>query len=488
MPWLILLAVSLATLVVLASYRLLWRHRYGVTNVQGRCLRLRGRVAGPGEHGTAVCRSSLSGAVLLGAPFELMTDSGARYRVALDSAHLVATGGTIRVGDRATVVALHSAMILEESLYRQSALQPAVAALRISRGVWPEARGLNYALGLALLFVVSSLGGALRGAPASAGISCPAGTRSRGGRPPVDHFQWCSVEVSRGREIRQGPWLVWWDATHKQQEGTFRDDRAQGEWRRWDINGRLVEIATYSEGTLQRRTRFWADGRLSRDAHYKGELLEGVERQFDQRGRLRLVRNYSAGRLEGRSASWSADGRLLLVAHYSQGRLHGPWRRWHFSGKLAESGEHRSGEKQGRWTAWDERGRLQRQGAYDAGQRRGEWRFWYADGRLRARGSYRDHEGSGVVDGHWTWWHVAGRVAGQGHYRLGRKVGLWSAWHDNGVLRRQGEYRDGEEDGLWTAWDRSGRKWREGRYRAGIAVGRWLADSEHCRALLVSCR
>jgi antitoxin component YwqK of YwqJK toxin-antitoxin module len=427
MSWLIALVSSLAALVVAGSYRLLWRHRYGVAGVQGRCLQLRGRVTGPGERGAPVCRSSLSGEILLATPFDLATDSGSRTRVVLDSAHLIVSGREIRVGDRVTVVALHSEVLLGESLYRQSAVQPAIAALRLSRGAWPEARGLNVTLGLALLLVIASLGAHLRRGKASTGeLRCPVG-QVRGARPPVDHFQWCSLEVARGREIRQGPWVVWWDATHKQQEGSFLGDRAHGEWRSWDLAGRLVELATYAAGELQRRMSFGPDGRLRQDERFSKGQLHAERRTYDERGRLRSLRTCPTGCESGQRITWSI---------------------------------------------WDAHGRLRRHGSSAKGERDGEWRSWTADGKLRASGKYRE----GVVDGRWSWWHANGRIAGQGTYELGVKVGSWSAWHDNGVLRRRGEYLAGEEDGLWTAWDRSGRVRREGRYSQGIAVGRWLGD------------
>jgi antitoxin component YwqK of YwqJK toxin-antitoxin module len=432
----VIAAVALGLLLPLLVYRLLWRHRYGRTGVEGYYLRLHGRVCRSGAtHGELVCRDSPGGGVTHTEPFELET-ARERYPVEIPG-QVVLRGGPIRVGDRITLDALHTTLQVDEALYRESACKPAVAALRISRGSWPELRLLDPVIGALALTAIGALLAAVparRQRAAALHLPCPPRTREGGGPPPMDHFQWC--EVDRGKDavlgaqesVKHGPWVAWWDRNHLRQVGQFFAGRPEGQWLSYHRNGRVAVEARYRAG---RRVGRWSSWRPDGSLRERGRYSEKGPRQgswssFDPNGRLRLRRYYHEGVPHGSWTGWHPDGRIAFSQGFDKGLRHGAWRRWQRDGQLVEAGQYAAGKKVEQWSVWQADGRLSRQGGYQDGVRHGSWRFWHPNGQLQAAGSYAQ----GEPDGGWSWWHASGKMAGRGSYAQGVKQGRWVAWPD----------------------------------------------------------
>jgi len=440
--------LSLLSAVVFVSalgFRLLWRHRYGPTGVEGHYLRLRGTVVNGQPAGHVVYRRGDSPE-----PFDLETRDGQRHRVDPSGGQLVVHGRQIRVGDRVVLDATHGTVRLNEALYRESVMQPAVTALRLVHGDWPALRWLDEVATVAAVTLVVALLAQIPAPPhRPAALACPTGAIPGGERGRV---QWC--EVNRGRDhvvgaqesIKHGPWIVWWNQHRIRQIGWYERGKLAGHWVTWHPNGRKAVSANYRDsarvgayatyrtnGTLRERGRHDDHGR--RDGVW-------IDRASD--GRLELLRTYRAGRPHGIWAGYFNTGKLAYRQVYRDGELHGPWQAWSVDG-LAEAGSYVQGRKQGRWATYHDNGKLQRRGEYRDDRREGAWTFWHDDGRVMASGSYA----SGKPDGHWRWWHDHGQRAGTGRYAAGVKQGRWIAWDKDGRMNCQGAYRDDEKVGRW---------------------------------------
>jgi len=295
----VLIASLLVTTVLALAYRLLWRRRYGRPPASAYLERVQGRVLGPGARGAPVCR--MEGAALIARPFEVDLErrpapqravaGSCRDQHVADRRQLVdptgaaceLRGGPLCVGDRVTIDAAASTCLAPESLYRASALRPALAAVRLARGAWPRLRWLDLvaaAGALASLWVVTHP----RLPAGLAPLVCPAGTRSAGGAPPRDFFEWCERDRGEtlgagGQEaVKHGPFRVFWESGALRQLGGYLEGRAEGEWRSWHHDGRLAERGAFSAGLREGLWERWTpDGRPRAQERYRaGKLISSV--------------------------------------------------------------------------------------------------------------------------------------------------------------------------------------------------------------------
>jgi hypothetical protein len=168
----VLLFGSLAILLHIVAYRAhwSWRFRRPVFPVfmGTELIRVQGTVVGPGPSGSPVYLVDREGFCHFASPFALQDLAGRRHDVlpegaVLEMGLLEQLLGELRgvcVGDRLTLDALRAEVRRDESLYRESTTAPALDAVRIARGAWPELRWLRYpafalgGLGLAALCAV----------------------------------------------------------------------------------------------------------------------------------------------------------------------------------------------------------------------------------------------------------------------------------------------------------------------------------------------
>ena len=270
-----LLCSSLAALVLLTGYRLLWRARYGPRRGEGPPLC--GRVVGPGAPGTVVCRASSTGEVIGSESFELQEASGQRRLVTTTGFNLCLRARAVAVGDRVTVHALPTTVLRAEAGYRQSALQHAVAALRIRRGAWPELRALDLGLVAAALLFAGSGGVALAShlRAARADLDCPPRATARGARPPAGDEQWCELSLPAGLVQLHGPFVRWAGPGRLAESGQYVYGEREGTWTRWWPDGKLAERGQYVDGKKRGPWSYWDEaGRpgsgYRRDFQYPG--------------------------------------------------------------------------------------------------------------------------------------------------------------------------------------------------------------------------
>jgi antitoxin component YwqK of YwqJK toxin-antitoxin module len=374
---------SLAVLVGAGCYRLLWRRRFGHTGVEGHYLRLRGRVVGPGDPGRVMYRQDSAGQLTESRPFDLETDDGPVYRVDTAGSQVTLHGGVVRVGDRLTVDALHSSVQVAESLYREPALKPAVAALRIIRGrAWPELRWLTQAMVLAGVTLAVTAAVTLARPEPRRHLACPPGTRPGGERPPRGYTQWCELDRGQGavpgsqESVKHGPYVVWWDRHNVEQVGR---------WVTWHRNGSKATETRYTGGRRVGRWTTWRrDGSLAEQRFYNRRgRRTGRWISYVPDGRVKLVRRFRNGRAHGEWLHFFPDGKLKARQRFFAGVKHGRWERWNERGTLVETGEYENGWKHGQWSAYVN-GRLARTGRYRRNRRHGEWRFWHETGDPRA--------------------------------------------------------------------------------------------------------
>ena len=67
--------------------------------------------------------------------------------------------------------------------------------------------------------------------------------------------------------------------------------------------------------------KWYRDGQLSKECHYKEGKLEGLTRKLYHDGQLSKECNYKEGKLEGLSRKWYDNGSLHVECHYKEDKL-----------------------------------------------------------------------------------------------------------------------------------------------------------------------
>ncbi len=243
---------------------------------------------------------------------------------------------------------------------------------------------------------------------------------------------------------KQGRWKYFHDNGRVKLEGIFRDDKRNGYFKEYDDKGLLVDIARYINDERQQeapeivkldvKTDYYPNGKPKTVASYKGNLPEGIRRDYD------------------------TSGKVVASFIFSNGKITG-------EGIIDDEGV-----KDGPWKEYYEDGQLRAEGLYNLGNRIGRWRFYHQTGGLEQEGNFNDQ---GKPEGPWKWFHENGNVFREEAYRNGKLDGLFTEYTDDGKVVVQGEYVDGLEEGFWKY--EYGDTREEGTYRSGMRNGEWKA-------------
>lgn len=172
--------------------------------------------------------------------------------------------------------------------------------------------------------------------------------------------------LSEGRYaagLLDGVWVQQSACKQQRTETTYANDLEQGEFRKFDAEGRRIEQSTYVDGVLEGIERVWhPNGQLARETPYHHGEREGLEREWHPNGQLVREAPYRGGDADGIVREWHPNGRPAREIHYRKDEPNGPFRMWHESGVKACEGSFRDNRQQGEWSFWNTAGRLQARG------------------------------------------------------------------------------------------------------------------------------
>lgn len=152
-------------------YRLVWLERYRRPTSHEPLVRVRGQVLG--APGTVVYCVDDGGDPIIAQPFHIRDGRNGRWLVQPRGAVLSIRGVRHRggrvirgliAGEIVTVDGVSTTLSSGEQLYRQAGRAPAIEAVRIAGGAWPELRWLKVPMIIAMAMFLLSLGQVL-GAP-----------------------------------------------------------------------------------------------------------------------------------------------------------------------------------------------------------------------------------------------------------------------------------------------------------------------------------
>jgi antitoxin component YwqK of YwqJK toxin-antitoxin module len=263
----------------------------------------------------------------------------------------------------------------------------------------------------------------------------------------------------------------------------FKNGLEDGVEKEYAEDGRLIMIATYTNGFLRHREymnalddlgrkqglwkEFYPDGKLKMAGNYLNGLKHGYFKYYDEEGNLIKIEKYINDILQEDPPElaeyeiridYYPDGKIKVVGSYKDSVAEGIRREYSHDGKITDA-------------YIMHRGRVIGHGIIDEqGQKQGPWKEYYMDGTLRAEGTYTNNVRTGL----WKFYHPNGRLEQIGKYDAkGRGTGNWKWYYDNGALRRDENLFEGIHEGDYVEYDRDSTILLEGNYVDGIKEGFW---------------
>ena len=108
------------------------------------------------------------------------------------------------------------------------------------------------------------------------------------------------------------------------------------------------------EGITQ---KFYENGQLNEQAHYKNGQLQGIWEEFHENGQLKVQRNYKDGEKQGLYEDYHENGQLFRKLNYKDGKVVDELSEsYHPNGQLSSKTNYKDGEWHGLSRSYDPNG------------------------------------------------------------------------------------------------------------------------------------
>ncbi len=235
---------------------------------------------------------------------------------------------------------------------------------------------------------------------------------------------------------------------------------------------------------------FYPNFDLKSEIYYKHGLRNGFYKLYDEKGNLLVIKKYVNDVEEVLSSEtkplqmqheYYPNGRIKREASFRGGKREGTWREFDENGNVISSQIYKNGTlvqsgvmdtdgtRRGEWVELYPDSTLRAKGLFINGKRSGEWKFYYPGEVLEQVGNYKD----GQLDGTWTWYYLSGKIQKQEDFFEGVADGNYEEFDEEGNHIVKGSYFDGMKSGKWK--EKSGDETFEGEYRNDRQVGEWVS-------------
>ena len=192
---------------------------------------------------------------------------------------------------------------------------------------------------------------------------------------------------------KQGHWIKKYPNGNILYEGTFKNDKPVGEFKRYNSNNTLKSVLIYSIDSREAdATIYHPNGFISSRGKYVDQLKEGKWRFYSSQisGYLINEETYLKNVRNGLSFRYYPDSTLAEKVNYVKGIREGEWLQYHENGRLLMKTTYLHGELNGIFEAWYSNGKPEYTGTYKKNMRDGKWKVFNDKGILKYEINYID--------------------------------------------------------------------------------------------------
>lgn len=241
------------------------------------------------------------------------------------------------------------------------------------------------------------------------------------------------------------------------EEGSYVDNKANGEYRIYYPTGELKDISNYKDDALTGYfVSYYPNGKMKTQGFYLDALAHGPWEYYQKDGNLESKNYYHKGDLNGTQDYYSVEGKQYKKAIYRFGELieeifydkdgkeiHNidyneatTIQRLYPNGKVLNKVAFKNGQYHGAYEAYDFEGNISAKGAYINDIPNGEWIFYYPDGTIKSKSTQVNGNAHGAVKVYFD----NGQLEDEYEAVHGLVNGTFKTYNESGVLVVKSEY------------------------------------------------
>ncbi|GHN00827.1 hypothetical protein WSM22_23160 [Cytophagales bacterium WSM2-2] len=183
----------------------------------------------------------------------------------------------------------------------------------------------------------------------------------------VERFQY--TETSNGSQLKDGFYKRWYSNGQLNIDGTYERNRRVGEWKIYNDDGSLQELAHLVNDSLEGKVeRFFKSGKKQSEAVYSKNNRNGPVSVWLENGQISEQFSTKDDQKDGPSILFYPNGKKRIEAEFTNGEYNGPYTEYFENGTLFRQGSYASGLKHGSWITNNTTGELFAQEEYDNGK------------------------------------------------------------------------------------------------------------------------
>lgn len=183
--------------------------------------------------------------------------------------------------------------------------------------------------------------------------------------------------------LKQGKWIRSYPNGKLMYEGTFRDDKPAGEWKRYHESGALKAVMKYIAGSDSVDAVLYdINGKPIAEGKYVAEKKTGLWKQYSD-GRIISEEEFVNGIKEGKSRIFYPTGELLEESEWKGDKRNGNYRAFYLSGKPFLECRYENDQRNGFCVSWFPSGVMEVDAFYRNDLPEGEWKYYSEKGELR---------------------------------------------------------------------------------------------------------
>ncbi|HXB40917.1 MAG TPA: tetratricopeptide repeat protein [Bacteroidia bacterium] len=252
---------------------------------------------------------------------------------------------------------------------------------------------------------------------------------------------------------------------NKISEGTYTEDKQDGEWKYYNVDGYVSEDENYKEGKLHGKYQsFHNNNKVKVECEYKNGLIEGIYKTYYINGTLERQGYYVNNAEQGYWYYYNENGVLSNIRYYLNGSQTGKQQIFATNGKKIRD-EYITDDFFTKIVCYDSTGKVTNTNLFPLGT--GDYLFSHANGKPYFKGALK----GGLSEGTYTWYYNNGSIETQGTYQNDKREGVFVYNYENGQKEREEHYFNGDLHGTYTSNYENGTLHEEFNYKYGNEDG-----------------
>lgn len=272
-------------------------------------------------------------------------------------------------------------------------------------------------------------------------------------------------DISGGKT---GEWKFYTDNGVLSNEGTFTENKIEGDYFNYYKNGNIAFITPYKEGSINGYYKaYHPNKQISTQGWYKEGNQHGEWRYYYRDGTLQAINFFHKGLLHGLQKYFGVNGKLSSSLRYEYNALVSE----NIYGKdevLFEKVKYTSEDKEYKKVTKHYNNKLKTSSVFVNEVKHGAYGVFYFNGNKKIVGTFHN----GAQNGLWTWYYENGSVESEVNYLNDKVHGKVINYYKNGQVQGDYSYDNDLEVELSTEYYESGNNRSIVTYYEGKKHGR----------------